>query len=262
MSQISTIVSVASAGITIGATVVAVATVNGPQPGPNPEVSNQFTYQADLANDRRSLFDGDLYARTDRVERVATWFPVTVVICGQANSDPVCATPTEDQGPGASPATMPALPAKTVKLGGRVGVTLAAADDAVTIKDLSNAEDETQPLVSPTDYASWTWYVRAAKPGRYFLSATVSLKVAGSDADLVTRQSVTIGLTVEQTAANAAKQVGSGTWKVVSWLLGVIVALAGVGLLTRAGIRRWFSRRGSRGAEQESQAVASSSADP
>lgn len=231
-------------GVALGSVISALAfttSLNANAYGVDDDSSKQFAYQATVHNDRLDLFNGQLHATTDRRVKVTEWFDVRVLLCGPANTDERCVSPSRV-------GTLPTDPdtATDVRLGGRVGVTLAAADSAVEVKNLVNSEDSTQPLTDPTDAGLWVWDVRATRPGDYVLRASVFVMAADSKHELVPRETVTIRLKVERTGTYTAKQVGRTVVDVTRWsaphLVAIVVALVGAGALTTL-FRRWRSRR-------------------
>ncbi|MCX5122036.1 hypothetical protein OG992_33270 [Micromonospora sp. NBC_00362] len=203
--------------------------------------SKQYAYQATVQNERRDLFKGELHVVTDRRVKVTDWFDVRVLICGPANTDDLCVSPS---GTGGTPSN-PEINDADVRLGGRVGVTLATADSAVEIKNLVTAQDNTQPLTDPTDAGLWVWDVRAKEPGEYTLRASVFVLSAETNQELVPRETVSINLKVERTGGFTAKQVGRSILDVTNWsaphivtIVTALVAAGGVTTLVRRRKRR------------------------
>lgn len=230
-----------------------------PNPGPGPTgpgapADDQFAYQAEVLDARRSLFEGDLFVQTDRQEMVATWFPVTLIICGQANTDDPCVYPQEEPGPVTPTGSrIPSTPAKTVKIGGLVGVSLSSTE--LDIRSGSTDSAAYMPLVSPTDRATWLWDVRADEPGIYLLRFVISLVAVDKETHLVPTETVTVRVTVKQSSSDAARVFGATAAKAVNWSLEMVIALGGAGLITAAGLAggyRWLRRRRPDGADEGS----------
>ncbi|MGK5741381.1 hypothetical protein [Micromonospora sp. URMC 103] len=207
--------------------------------------SNQFAYQATVQNDRLDLFKGRMYVTTDRRVKVTEWFDVRVLLCGPANTDDLCLSPA------GVPPTDPDT-SRDVPLGGRVGVTLAAADNAVEVKSLVAPEDDTQPLTDPSDAGMWVWDVRATKPGNYTLRVSVFILAAETKAELMPRETAAIQLKVERTGTYTAKQTAWSLIDVAKWGIPHIVAI--VSALAAAGAAaELFRRRGRRRRQAEEQ---------
>lgn len=194
--------------------------------------TSQDKFVESILHDRSYLFPG--YAMTVASVRtpVNTTYRLTLKVCGSRQTCGV--GPSAPGSPSSSPASpsAPASPSESAspppgemvaQVGGMISGRLTSnMPGTITPLDL-----ERQPVIEPTDRAQWRWEITPNQAGTYELDLHVTVLHAETNDPLVADQIITIPLTVDQTAANTARQTWSGIKEIAAVLSAFGVTVIG-----------------------------------
>jgi hypothetical protein len=208
----------------------------------------QWDFQRQIISDRQSLFPAAVYTDAPASARVNRSFPLRLRICGP---DARCAPPgsqSPDLVEGQPPDPSPHL---SVRAGARMRVRLDSTGGAEIISQSA----EIQPVVEPSDLATWLWLVRISQPGRHVLSFHIAPLWRESPDPLVPETVVTVAVQVEA-ATNSAeaptRDVAASIWSNAVDLADDIGILVGA-VLTVSGAVAGLQRRRRRPARDTGQ---------
>jgi hypothetical protein len=241
-------------------------------------VNEQGFYVASVLRDRDSLFAGFVVTPKSLRFRLAETASFDVVVCGadsprQACVDNLAAALAQTASPTPSPTLNPAgtpspsattsrtststtRPSATtrppsatptpssktdvVQIGGQVQVT-ATGSPSLTIEANSQT---VQPVLIPTESASWSFNVIPNALGTFDLAVHISVLQGAAGPPLLPEQAITIPLEVYQTSGDRIATGASSFWKLVQQVVAVLGATGvSVGAVVAFLVRRVRRRR-------------------
>ncbi|WP_030964270.1 hypothetical protein [Streptomyces sp. NRRL S-378] len=199
--------------------------ISPPPPDPSTEVdSDQVIFRREVAEDRRSLFDGVLYYQPPEAVDVGDTLEFPARLMATGNGAP----------PESVPGTVVAR--RTLRVGGVQKAYLSEPGKDVGIELLGSP---TGTIAVPGDEVEWRWNLTPRKPGRYTLKLVVETYRGDSDV-LLARTSPPIDI-----ALSARNTWSYRITSAQNWLIGfaaLIAALTTLGAAFRKPLAAAFGR--------------------
>lgn len=225
---------IAVAALAILTAALAVACGSAPNYAAGGSSSDQQQYQIKLAADRSSLIAGSITLPNGVSGQTSNPVRVSVTVCGPRAIVPgLCGRLRTSTASGDTPANQ-------VMTGANLKVDLTTdVQSTITL-----TTDEIQPVVSPTDDATWVWNVvpHQATSADEFLTVHVTALIGQTTNPLIPERTFTIPFDVATSGGDTRSHIGN----TLQWLLttlGALAALAVAAFTLRDRIKKMFQRK-------------------